>query len=130
MKPDISLAERIDQDVSDLAVDANQTYEVAVGVASSAQYYVQEATEVQAATLIRDTFGTWAQVIHTHGHPNGSSRDAALNAHSQIAAACADWTAGGREDPLSFGQRWRATIDKADASWLDEDGVTNVTLEQ
>jgi hypothetical protein len=130
MKPPEPLAARIDDEASDLAVDADQTYEVAIGIASSAQDYVRLASEVEAATLIRDTFGTWAQVIHTHGHRDGSTREAALHAHSQIAAAVADWTSGGRDDPLTFGQRWRATVEKVDVSWLEEDGVTNVALEQ
>lgn len=130
VKPTITLAERIDEDVADLAVDADQTYEVAVGVASSAHYYVDDANVGEAARLIRDTFGTWAQVIHMHGHPDGSTREDAVQAHSQIASAVADWTSGGREDPLAFGLRWRATIATADTSWLEEDGVCNAPLER
>lgn len=130
VKPPEPLAARIDEDAADLAVDADQTYEVAIGIASSAQDYVKWASEVEVATLIRDTFGTWAQVTHTHGHRDGSTREGALHAHSQIAAAVADWTSGGRDDPFAFGQRWRATIEEVDASWLEEDGVTNGALEQ
>jgi hypothetical protein len=81
------LTEHMDEAASELAADPEETYEVAVGIASAADGCLADPTLAGAAADIRDTFGTWAQLIHTHGHPNGSTLGEAEAAHRAIAAA-------------------------------------------
>jgi len=126
----LDLVERIDEEAAELLVDPGRTYEVSLGVAGGAQVYVGDATLGEGASLIRDVFGTWAQIIHTRGHVGGSTIDEAAHAHAQIAAAIADWVSGGRDDPLAFGRRWRSTLDRVDARWLEAEGTMNTALEE
>lgn len=126
----LDLIERIDEEAAELLADPDQTYEVSLGVADGAHFYVDNATIDDAASLIRDAFGTWAQIIHSHGHVGGSTSDEAVHAHAQIAAAIADWVSGGRDDPLAFGLRWRSTLNRVDARWLEADGTINTASEE
>ncbi|NYG55726.1 hypothetical protein [Nocardioides perillae] len=116
----MDLIGHIDMVAAELRTDPTETYEVGVGVASAAWWFVGDANVGEAARLISDVFGTWAEVIHTHGHSGGSTEAEVLQAHDQIEAAVADWSASGREDPVAFGRRWRATLDRVYAPWLEE----------
>ena len=125
----MDLIERLDRAAADLANDLDQTYEIGLSMAASAQMFVTDPTAGEAAALIRDVFGTWTEVIHTHGHTDGSTEEEALRAHDQIEVAVKDWTSGGRIDPLAFGRRWGATLNRGHASWLNEDSESHTTGE-
>ena len=112
--------EQIDEAAEELLADDSQSYEAGIWIASAADDYVDDATWGQAASLIRDTFGTWVELIHTHGHANGSTVAQVEAAHGGIENAVNDWTNGGRGDPVAFGERWRATLERVDTKWLDE----------
>lgn len=116
----MDLVGHIDMVAAELRANPTETYEVGVEMASAAWWFAEDANLGEAARLISGVFGTWAEVIHTHGHADGSTETKALQAHDQIEAAVADWWVSGREDPLAFGRRWRATLDRVHAPWLEE----------
>jgi hypothetical protein len=120
------LVQYMDEAAAELAADPDETYEVAVGIADSADDCRAEVALGAAAADIRDTFGTWAQLIHTYGHVNGSTLEEAEAAHRDIEAAVSDWARGGRDNPAAFGRRWRRTIKRVDITWLNEGVARNV----
>lgn len=125
----MDLIARIDEAAEELGMDSSQTYEVGVDVALIAQQCTRDPAFGEAAALIRDVFGRWTETIHTHGHTGGSTEAEAIQSHRQIESAVRDWTAGGRTDPLAFGARWRATLERVNAPWLREEGTINTSPE-
>lgn len=124
----MGLIQDIDAQAAELLEAPDDTYEVAVGIASTAVHYCpggwhfdeasNAAVGVVAASL-RDVFGTWAQRIHTHGHVNGSTEAEALDAHRSIEMAVHDWIESGRQDPAAFVARWLPVVGLVDTRWLE-----------
>lgn len=124
----MDLVGHIDRAAAELAADPDLSYEAGVDVASSAHWFADDPVVGEAAASIRDVFGSWVEVIHTHGHLDGPTEAEALQAHEQIESALEQWRSGGRQNPLTFGRRCRSTLARVHAPWL-EDITPNVALD-
>jgi hypothetical protein len=118
----VTLVSELDQQAAVLTEDSDQTYEVAIAIASAAgRYAVGDSPEAAAAAMIRDAFGTWVQRIHAPAD-DADRPDPALAAHEEISLALRDWVSLGRQNPAEFGSRWSARAGLTDISWLERPG--------
>jgi hypothetical protein len=72
-------------------------YELASSIAFAANRYAMDETspETEAATALRDVFGTWAGTIEAYGSPRGDLASAD-EARDLIVAALVQWAEGRR----------------------------------
>lgn len=118
----MGLVEDIDEEIE----DEPETYELAIGIACTAERYQHDPELGETARMIRDVFGTYAERIHGYGNQKGVPRELAIAAHDGIATARDDWLRGGRTDVPAFAARWLAAVGEIDTSWMQEPSTPNM----
>ena len=122
--PNLALSAELDRHALDLRDDAGDPYEVAISLARAADRVAMGSSsgEMEAATAIRDSFGTWAEHIHAYGGGEGDLATAE-RAQQHVQAALRAWDTGAREDLSAFAKQCRSQVATVNTAWLQESGT-------
>lgn len=120
----MSLSADLDRSALAVREGGGDPYEVAVSLALLADRLagVSSSPESGAAAAIRDSFGTWAEHIHS----NAGADDDLLRAEAaqrHVRAALDAWDSGDREDLFGFAEQCRSQVEVVETAWFQERGT-------